>query len=329
MKSKIFTFKQRSADFLVEEILPFELSGNWNLLFVYFEKRNLNTIDVLNFIIRTFKIPRMAIWIGWLKDKKAITRQRLCIYKDVLKKSGGEKNFVQTISQLVKILKLSYHSVPLDMTSWVKNKFSLVLKANKKLSKIEKDLSEKILKNIFENWFMNLYWNQRFWIRWRNVQDWIDILEWKKTDFSKTDNIFKIQAFVSKIFNYYVFERNKTNFKLIQWDICNNYENLWQKKQILSWPVFWFDLKMPEKDTKSFQFENNFLKKYIKDKYVSIFEQMRIYWIRRDVFTYPKLLSLWFEWDNIKMKFILNSWVYASVLIDEMLYQLDMKLFLK
>jgi tRNA(Glu) U13 pseudouridine synthase TruD len=46
----LFSFKQRSQDFIVEEKLPFNLSGRGDAFFVYFEKRNLTTMDIINFL---------------------------------------------------------------------------------------------------------------------------------------------------------------------------------------------------------------------------------------------------------------------------------------
>jgi tRNA(Glu) U13 pseudouridine synthase TruD len=46
----LFSFKQKSQDFIVEEKLPFTLSGKGDAFFVYFEKRNLTTMDIINFL---------------------------------------------------------------------------------------------------------------------------------------------------------------------------------------------------------------------------------------------------------------------------------------
>ncbi len=82
----IFSFKEKSQDFIVEENLPFELKGKWDVFFVLFEKQNKTTMDVVNHLCKDLGISRLTLGIAWLKDKKAMTRQWICIYKSALKK---------------------------------------------------------------------------------------------------------------------------------------------------------------------------------------------------------------------------------------------------
>lgn len=88
MDDKLFSFKQKSQDFIVTEELPFSLSDTGDVFFVFFEKRNLNTMDIVNHLCSSLNIPRLTLGIAGLKDKKAITRQRICIYRSALKKIG-------------------------------------------------------------------------------------------------------------------------------------------------------------------------------------------------------------------------------------------------
>lgn len=43
----LYTFKQQPEDFIVEEILPFVPSGTGDALYVFFEKKDRNTMDVI------------------------------------------------------------------------------------------------------------------------------------------------------------------------------------------------------------------------------------------------------------------------------------------
>jgi len=94
---RLFSFKQKSQDFVVTEELPFKLSNQGDVFFVLFEKRNINTMDVVNHICASCNIPRLSLGIAGLKDKKAITRQWICIYKSALKKLGGENTLITII----------------------------------------------------------------------------------------------------------------------------------------------------------------------------------------------------------------------------------------
>ncbi|NOZ44765.1 MAG: tRNA pseudouridine(13) synthase TruD [bacterium] len=64
MYASLFQFKQKSQDFIVEEELPFVLKGEGDAFFVYFEKQNLNTMDVVDHLCKQLKISRMTLGIA-------------------------------------------------------------------------------------------------------------------------------------------------------------------------------------------------------------------------------------------------------------------------
>jgi tRNA(Glu) U13 pseudouridine synthase TruD len=57
----LFAFKQKSQDFIVEEELPFKLSGKGDAFFVYFEKRNVTTMEIVDFLCKEFNISRLTL----------------------------------------------------------------------------------------------------------------------------------------------------------------------------------------------------------------------------------------------------------------------------
>lgn len=64
MIGELFNFKQKSQDFIVEEQLPFILKGKGDAFFVFFEKRNMNTMDVIDHLCKKLKISRMTLGIA-------------------------------------------------------------------------------------------------------------------------------------------------------------------------------------------------------------------------------------------------------------------------
>lgn len=245
MENKIFHFKQKSKDFIVEEILPFELDWKWDALFVFFEKSNLNTIDVINHLCKKFNISRKTLGIAWLKDKKAITRQRISIYDSALKRLGGKKKFLDTLWEIVKILKISRHHKPIWLWTKIENKFYIRLRGKKIIWSEEKIKYKDILEKILIEWFPNLFGEQRFWIEWRNRRQWMEIIEWKKKITETWEIIFKLQAYSSKIFNEYLIERINNWFEVLDWEVLKilngeNKNKLWiytakTKKITLIW----------------------------------------------------------------------------------------------
>ena len=61
MDDKLFSFKQKSQDFVVTEELPFALANTGDVFFVFFEKRNLNTMDVVNHLCSACNISRLTL----------------------------------------------------------------------------------------------------------------------------------------------------------------------------------------------------------------------------------------------------------------------------
>ena len=225
MDDKLFSFKQKSQDFIVTEDLPFTLAERGDVFFVFFEKRNLNTMDVVNHICSTCNIPRLALWIAGLKDKKAITRQWICIYKSALKKIWWEHAFLESISEVATVLKTGWHTEPIGMTIPIKNSFYIKLRANKKLSLKEKDISHRKILSLFKKWFPNSFGNQRFGISWINPKQGMDILQWRSNIRDKKDIVFKIQSYASKIFNEYIHSRTKKWLQILDGDIIIDTEH--------------------------------------------------------------------------------------------------------
>jgi len=182
-------------------------------------------MDVVHHLCSSFDISRLSLWIAGLKDKKAITRQRICIYKSALKKLGGEKAFVESIWEVATVMKTGWHTEPIGMTTPIKNSFYIRLRANKNLSVKEKDISDRKILSLCKKWFPNLFWNQRFGINGMNPKQGSDILQWKLRLQDKKDIVFKIQAYASKIFNEYIHTRTKKWLQILDGDIVIDTEN--------------------------------------------------------------------------------------------------------
>lgn len=358
MDDRLFSFKQKSQDFIVTEELPFKFANEGDVFFVFFEKRNLNTMDVVKHICNSRNLSRLALWIAGLKDKKAITRQRICIYKSALKKIGWENGFLETIGEVAKVLDTWWHTTPIGMTTPIKNGFYIKLRANKKLSEKEKDISNRKILSLFKKWFPNLFGNQRFGINGINPQQGSDILAWRLKLQDKKDLVFKIQAYASKIFNEYLHTRTKKWLEIIDGDIvidtANTVKNqlgLYQAKSdtikifddtkdkvffrypehmrweiafnketmIATWPVIGYNLLLTPKDSAAGKKEQWLLEKnWISEKSLKLCIDYKIYWIRRPLWVFPEKVHVHFQQDDILLNFSLPWGAYASIMIDEL-----------
>jgi len=358
MDDRLFSFKQKSQDFVVTEELPFTLAGTGDVFFVQFEKRNLNTMDVVNHLCSSCNLSRLSLGIAGLKDKKAITRQRICIYKSALKKIWWEHAFLESIGEVATVLKTGWHTEPIGMTTPIKNSFYIKLRANKKLSLKEKDISQRKIESLCKKWFPNLFWNQRFGISWINPQQGSDILQGKLKMQNKKELVFKIQAYASKIFNEYIKTRTKKWLEILDGDIVINAQNqkkfqygVYQSKtntiklfddikdkvffrypkrytgeisfnkenMIITGPVIWYNLLLAPKETVAGNKEQGLLdKNWVSEKSLKLCIEHKIFWIRRPLRVFPQKIHVHFQQDDVLLDFTLPSWSYASIMIDEL-----------
>ena len=65
----------RPEDFLVSEELGFEPSGEGEHVFLYLQKRNLNSMELLQRLAALSGVPERDIGVSGLKDRNAVTRQ--------------------------------------------------------------------------------------------------------------------------------------------------------------------------------------------------------------------------------------------------------------
>ncbi len=72
--------KQRPEDFLVEEQPLYEPSGEGEHLYLFLEKRELTTHDLIKRVARDFRVGKRDIGHAGLKDKHAVTRQHLSVW---------------------------------------------------------------------------------------------------------------------------------------------------------------------------------------------------------------------------------------------------------
>ncbi len=72
--------KQRPEDFLVEEIPLYEPSGAGEHFYLFVQKREMTTLELVGKIAKHFGVSRRAVGYAGLKDKHAITRQVLSIH---------------------------------------------------------------------------------------------------------------------------------------------------------------------------------------------------------------------------------------------------------
>ena len=359
-KKELFSFKQKSFDFIVEEQLPFLLDGKGDALYVFFEKQNMTTMDVLDRLCKWLKISRMTLGIAGLKDKDAITRQRISIYSSALDIMGGEHVFIDMLSRFTRVIKSNWHARPLQMTDHIENKFFIRLRAISKLGLKDRADSESIVNKIFSTGFPNFYGTQRFGINGKNRELGKAFLEGKMIR-DPFERKFKLQAYASRLFNQYLKERLPLGFtEPLDGELLMTKEGPWiyqkETKEVIlqeksRWgtvfffvpkqtstkipfaadmqivaPVWWFNTPLSDPQTEAGLFQRTFMSTHkITEKVFAPYKEAKIFGILRPIWVNVKLGKVRFQEDDLLIEFTLGSGSYASILIHQLFQSLSVK----
>lgn len=111
-------------DFIVEEVLGFEPSGQGEHLFLAIEKRGANTVWVAQQLARWAGVPEHAVGYAGLKDRHALTRQAFTVHLP-----GREAPALETLAiEGVGVLAAGRHARKLPRGALRGNRFRLTLR---------------------------------------------------------------------------------------------------------------------------------------------------------------------------------------------------------
>lgn len=117
-------FRVRPEDFFVEEIAGFEASGHGEHLLLTIEKRGLTTAEAIRRIARWADVPERAIGHAGLKDRHAVTRQRISVHLP-----GREAPDTAALeSGSLRVLEAVRHQRKLPRGALAGNRFVLILR---------------------------------------------------------------------------------------------------------------------------------------------------------------------------------------------------------
>lgn len=349
-------FKNRYVDFVVEENLPFTLSKDhksdtpW--LYIKIEKRNLNTMDVVKQVMKKFSLPRKKIGIAWLKDKHALARQRLCFHTNDVAKIGDQQ-FLKLLQEITKVVDYGFAKMALNLSTEITNTFWIRLRKdpknrekkavlqslndprNKRKGSIDasaikganitKDELETRLKKLYTQGFLNLYGEQRFGFTHANHRIAQEIIEGKKKNLDNTEIAFKLQSLASWLFNNYcTYRESKYGTKILDGDIFTTEGSKTNETQVPTWPIFGDDLTRADPTTESGKLELEWKNHFeLDEKILEAFRKTGLFWRRRAIRVKPSKASHSWQGEDLLLQFTLPKGSYASVLVEELLGELD------
>jgi tRNA pseudouridine13 synthase len=155
------TIRDSYEDFYVEEIPLITPSGDGPNLWIWIEKIGRTTLDVLMDISRDLHISRKRMGFAGMKDKRAITRQWICISNVDSEDQFNEILDLKDQIHNTKFLKISRGQKKLRMGQLIGNKFKILIRD---IDNIENSvvIANEVLKKLEKTGVPNYFGWQRF-----------------------------------------------------------------------------------------------------------------------------------------------------------------------
>ncbi|MDN4503847.1 tRNA pseudouridine(13) synthase TruD [Alteromonadaceae bacterium BrNp21-10] len=194
-------FKQYPEDFCVEEIPSYELTGEGEHIYLWLQKRNLNTAFVAEQLAKFLKLPLRAVTYAGRKDKYALTTQYFAVHLP-----GKAVPDWQTFAlEGVTILSATRHNKKLRTGSLNGNKFGIVLRDVNDMDAVIERLEQIKISGV-----PNYYGPQRFGNNNSNLHLAEKLLAGEEIR-NRNKRSLCISALRSWLFNQYISQRLQTN----------------------------------------------------------------------------------------------------------------------
>ncbi|MDG6774460.1 tRNA pseudouridine(13) synthase TruD [Thiomicrorhabdus sp. ZW0627] len=192
-------YKVSPEDFVVEEQIAYELSGEGEHLWCWVEKRGENTDWVLQQLAKWAGVSPARIGVAGQKDRHAVTRQWFSIQLP----GQADPNPEDLGLENVKILKMVRHQRKLQTGGLSGNRFELVLR---QLQAQPDELQTRLLQ-IQQFGVPNYFGEQRFGFKGNNLCKATDFLQGKMKRVKRNQKSLYISAARSWLFNLVLSER--------------------------------------------------------------------------------------------------------------------------
>ena len=154
-------FKQQPEDFLVEEELGFEFSGDGEHVYWQVEKKGLTTPDMLARIARDCSLSPRQLSVAGMKDRQACTRQWVCLHVGV----KSDPDPARLTDERLRVVQVQRNQRKLKTGSHQGNRFRIVLR---QCNGDPADIEERA-QRVIESGVPNYFGPQRFGMHGDNV----------------------------------------------------------------------------------------------------------------------------------------------------------------
>ncbi len=327
------TIKDYPEDFEVEEIPAYLPSGEGEHLFLWIEKRNLSSDEMVTRISRALNIPSSEIGVAGKKDRVAVTKQFVSIPKK------AEANLTALDDPCIMVHSCTPHTNKLVVGHNRGNKFQI------KIRNIRESTEESITQiahTIQAHGFANFYGPQRFGSKGDTADIGFKILRGETADLpkqwlNKGKKKFALSAAQSYLYNRYLLRRLvelgqdslllgdvvfKSTGGIFKVDDLEAERARFMNKEINpAGPIF--GKKTYASSDEAADFEEKILSEAGIDR--SVFQQFgkMMMGTRRANICRPDAFSWTLEGDTLELAFTLPSGSYATVLLAEFMKPLS------
>ena len=295
-------FRASPEDFLVEEILNQDLSGEGEHFWLFIKKRGENTDWVAKKLANYFSVRKMDVGYGGKKDRHAETKQWFSVYLPGKTHSIDWEAFIAMANIDAELLDSGSHGRKLKIGQHEANKFSITLHDVGK----NEDLVER-LEIVAEQGVPNYFGEQRFGLEGRNL-DKAD--RWASDPRSIRDKSLRgiiISSARSYLFNHVLSERIKRGdwLKLTDGDPGSSSPTgpLWGRGLSLA-------------GSELLNFERRELEPF--EAWTSALENVGLSQERRELCLKPQGFNYSFDQNSLNISFELGAGQYATSVLREL-----------
>ena len=206
--------RSEPEDFIVSEQLGFELSGNGEHVFLYLQKRNLNSTELLQQLSELSGVAQRDIGMCGLKDRNAVTRQWFSVGMPGSREPDWR---ALEASGAVQVLEQGRHLRKLRRGVHRANRFTLRLRAVQG----EREALEQRLQLLRDEGVPNYFGEQRFG---RNGATLVQARRWMSSGrrMSRSKRSLYLSALRAYLFNTLLAERVKSGTwnTVLDGDVC-------------------------------------------------------------------------------------------------------------
>ncbi|MEO0629530.1 MAG: tRNA pseudouridine(13) synthase TruD [Planctomycetota bacterium] len=193
--------RERPEDFIVEELPLYEPCGEGEHLYLFVEKREMDTPELVDLLAEHFGVRRSAVGVAGRKDRHAVSRQHASVHLP----GKHEDDFGSIPDDRVAVLWTDRHTNKLRTGHLTGNRFNIRIRGVEMSGAVR---AGQVLRDLANRGVPNLFGPQRFGAQRDNHREGRDLLLGRlRRRMPREKRRFLLNAMQSAMFNDVLFDR--------------------------------------------------------------------------------------------------------------------------